>query len=399
MVAKDGPILIVGGGLGGLSAGLALARGGRQVQIFEQAQEIAPIGYGIQLGPNVFPIFDELGVTDAVMRYSHLPPSLIMMDALTGERLIKIPVNNARFKERFKHPYVVIHRADIHNVLLDACKAQPGIELNVATPIAGFEDHGRSVKAIAEDGRAFEGVALIGADGLRSRIRERIAPDEPKPIGYVAQRTIIAMKDVPADLPHQDDVVLWAGPGFHVVTYPLRGRTIFNVVAVFRSSNAHNDKVTDYAAEVESVYRDSQRPLKALLKMLNLERRWLLADRDPIRNWSRGCVTLLGDAAHPTLQSYAQGACMAIEDAICLAHLVEGAKGSYEEVFQEYGRQRLVRTARVQLGSRSLWEFYHAEGIARDVRNAEAVSQSAEDRYNCLAWLWDGIPQRAMQVA
>ncbi|WP_322034012.1 FAD-dependent monooxygenase [Paraburkholderia sp. J76] len=389
------PLVVVGGGLGGLSLALALGRNGRRVHVLEQASQISPIGYGIQLGPNVFKAFDRLGISETVKATADCPVSLVMPDADSGETLARVPLRSSKFYQRYTNPYIVIHRADIHNILLDACRRTPGVELTVNATAAGFEDRGsEGVRVTCEDGRIFDGAALIGADGIKSRVRNYVAGETPaRSVGYVAHRTIIDMKDVPAHLPHQQDVVLWAGPGYHVVHYPLRHGTIFNIVAVFKDpAPGHGDMRVTHEEDVKHVYANAHPALKKLLSMMNLERRWVLADRDPIRTWSRGQVALLGDAVHPTLQSLAQGAGMAIEDAVCLADLLQNMDYAYEGAFKEYQRRRLVRSARIQLGSRELWEVYHAEGIAREVRDAELEGRSEDDYYQCLDWVWKGDP-------
>jgi 2-polyprenyl-6-methoxyphenol hydroxylase-like FAD-dependent oxidoreductase len=196
-----------------------------------------------------------------------------------------------------------------------------------------------------------------------------------------------------ADNVLREEVVLWGGPGYHIVRYPLRHGTLFNIVAVFRTATyAEKADESAYRGELEKTYQSAQPAMKALLAMMNLERRWAISDRDPVRHWSKGRVTLLGDAAHPTLQSLAQGACMAIEDGLCLAERIEHAHGDFAEAFHAYETARLIRTARVTLESRSLWEFYHAEGIARDVRNATTAEWSEAYMFACLAWLYDGSP-------
>jgi 2-polyprenyl-6-methoxyphenol hydroxylase-like FAD-dependent oxidoreductase len=174
------------------------------------------------------------------------------------------------------------------------------------------------------DNRTIAGAAVIGADGLRSTIRQQILDEgEPRTIGYVAHRTIVPMADVRADV-HRNEVVLWSGPGFHIVHYPLRNGTLFNIVAVFRTATfASRGNAANYRAELNHTYRDSHPSMKLLLAMMDMERRWVISDRDPTRRWSKGRLTLLGDAAHPTLQTLAQGACMAIEDAVCLAELID----------------------------------------------------------------------------
>jgi 3-hydroxybenzoate 6-monooxygenase len=391
MARQDRPILVVGGGIGGLSVALALGRKGRTVRVLEQTPELGAIGYGIQLGPNVFPMFDRLGIRDAVLAESIFPGACIMLDALSGAEVTRVPTG-ASLRARFRHPYIVLHRVDLHHVLMDACAATPGIELESSATVTGFEDRGDHVVVATEDGRRIQGAALIGCDGLRSRIRAQlVGPGEPRPMGYVAHRTIAPMAEVTADV-HRDDVVLWGGPGFHIVTYPLRRKTLFNIVAVFRTAtHAEKGDVDSYRAELGHTYRDAHPTMRALLAMMDLSRRWPIGDRDPIRHWCKGRVALLGDAAHPALQSFAQGACMAFEDAVCLADLIGLAGEDYAQAFRHYQASRILRTARLQLESRAIWYVYHAEGATRDARNATWSRWSEDDVFDRLAWLYDGF--------
>ena len=391
-MAQAQPILISGGGLGGLTAALALGRKGHAVRVLEQAKEFAPIGYGIQLGPNVFPMFERIGITDAVMREATIPKNILMLDALSGDEVTHIPTG-ANFRARFTHPYIIIHREDIHRVLIEACAAVPNIAMEGGAGVAGFEETGDGVRVALDDGRKVEGAALIGADGLRSAVRAGFVTEgEPRPIGYVAHRTIVPMDELPAHIPYREEVVLWGGPGFHIVHYPLRHGTVFNIVAVFRTATfAERLDPAAYIAEVRKTYAESHPVMKALTDMMDLGRRWIIADRDPIRHWGRGRITLLGDAAHPVLQSFAQGACMAIEDGVVLAELIELAGGDFAGAFERYQRTRLLRTARLALESRAIWSFYHAEGVARDVRNDTCARWRDDDLFRCLAWLYDGI--------
>jgi salicylate hydroxylase len=218
-----------------------------------------------------------------------------------------------------------------------------------------------------------------------------LSDGDPRHNGYMGFRTIVPITDVPAKIP-RDVVALWGGPGFHMVHYPLRHGTLFNIVAVFRRS-AHSERgdLAAYRAELEQVYRDAHPSMKALLAMLDLGRRQAVGDRDPIRHWSRGRVVLLGDAAHPTLQSLAQGACMAIEDGLCLAESMAAANGDCQTAFHRYESARSLRTARLTLESRHLWEVYHAEGIAREVYWQMLGERSEADTFQCLAWLYDGF--------
>ena len=384
------PILVAGGGLGGLSVALALGRAGRPVRVLEQTPELGAIGYGIQLGPNVFPMFERLGIVEAVLAQSILPRACILFDALTGAELTRIP-GEAALRARFGHPYIVIHRVDLHRVLLDACRATAGITLDPSTSVIGFSQRDDGVTVSTEDGRNIEGAALIAADGLRSVVRAEIVGDgEPKPIGYVAHRTIVPMDRVPEGV-QRDISALWIGPGFHMVHYPLRHNKLFNIVAVFRTDTFGDKSDSAFnTAEVERTYRTAHPVMRSMLDKMDLGRRWVIADRDPVRRWSSGRVTLLGDAAHPALQTFAQGACMAIEDAACLAASVEEAGGEYETAFANYQAARSLRTARVQLEGRRLWQGYHAEGIDRDVWLQTFAGRSEREVCDCLAWLYDG---------
>jgi salicylate hydroxylase len=390
-VSARRPVLVVGAGLGGAALALGLARKGVDVRLIESTPELGVIGYGIQLGPNVFRMFRALGVEQAVLAKSHFPPDVLMLDALDGEQVTRVHTG-AKFRERFGDPYVAIHRVDLHQCLLDACRALPNIEISTATTLVEVEDKGGHVVARTAERGTIEGRALIGADGLGSVVRRQIVGEEkPVPIGYVAHRTIVPMAEAPAAA-RRKEVILWGGPGFHIVQYPLRDETLFNIVAVFKTENVHERADEDsYRATLTRTYARAHPTMLAMLDMMDLKRRWVIADRDPIRKWSRGRVALLGDAAHPTLQSLAQGACMAIEDAVVLARCVELAGDDFEAAFARYEKERVLRAARVQLESRLLWEFYHLGGIARDVRNQAERAKTDEDMYRCVAWLYDGV--------
>jgi salicylate hydroxylase len=390
-LADENSILIVGGGLGGLTAALALARRGLEARVLEGAPAFGAIGYGIQFGPNVFHMFDCIGVSDAVLEHADSPPALVMFDALNGREVTRISTGPS-LRARFKHPYIIIHRVDMHDILLDACKREPAITLVQDAMVTRFDEHDDGVTVTTEDGRTFSGPVLIGADGIRSRIRAQLFDDGgPVPNGYTAFRTIVPMRDVPADV-QRDIVALWGGPGFHIVHYPLRHGELFNIVAVFRRpASAERSDAAAYRAELEQVYRDAHPTLKALLALFDLSRRQAIADRDPIRHWHRGRVVLLGDAAHPTIQSMAQGACMAIEDGLSLAECLAAADRDHGAAFRRFENARAVRTARLTLESRYMWEVYHADGIAREVYWQMLGERSEANIFQCLAWLYDGF--------
>ena len=230
------PFLVAGGGIGGLAAALALARKGYRVRVLEQSAEFKEIGAGIQLGPNVFRMFEVLGLTEAIKGLAAFPENLVMMDALTGEEVTRVPIGSREFSARFGgYPYAVIHRADMHRVYLDACQAEKDIELSVLRKALRYEDRGDRVLLHMEDGEAIEGCALIGCDGLWSRVREQMLGDgKPRVSGHIAYRAVLKREDVPDGL-WQNNVVLWAGPKTHLVHYPLRRGELYNLVAVFHS--------------------------------------------------------------------------------------------------------------------------------------------------------------------
>src|SRR5580692_5358174 len=207
-MSRHEPILIVGGGLGGLTAALALAKRGRPSRVLEGAPEFGAIGYGIQFGPNVFHVFERLGLIEQVMAVADSPVAVLMLDALDGKELVRIPIG-ASFRARFKYPYIVVHRIDLHNVLLDACRRSDAIELVADAMVTGFEDRSDRITVTTADGRAFSGAALVAADGIRSLFRQKLIGDgEPCPVGYAALRTIVPMVELTIDIP-RNSVVLW----------------------------------------------------------------------------------------------------------------------------------------------------------------------------------------------
>ncbi|OGA42711.1 MAG: salicylate hydroxylase [Betaproteobacteria bacterium RIFCSPLOWO2_12_FULL_63_13] len=392
MAGKDLPIIVAGGGIGGLAAAWALARKGRAVQVFEQAPEFGEVGAGIQLGPNVFKMFDYLGLTEAIDRTAVYPGNLIMRDALSGEEVIRVPVGSDAFRARFKFPYGVIHRADIHGAFLEACRKSPLVTLNASRKVVGYENKGDRVAVKIDGGAELEGELLVGADGLWSSVREQLVGDgKPRVSGHIAYRAVIPTPKVPAHL-QQTDVVLWAGPKTHLVHYPLRRGEVYNLVVVFHSSRYEEgwDTYGD-PEELRERFKGERPEVLEFLAMVNEWKMWVLCDREPIKGWSEGRVVLLGDAAHPMLQYLAQGACMATEDAVVLANKLDAAKGDYASAFDAYEKERYLRTARVQLMARFYGEVYHAMDVKRDLRNSLLKNASPEGAINGAAWLYGGI--------
>ena len=395
---KADPILVAGGGIGGLAVALALARKGRVVRVFEQGAEFREIGAGIQLGPNVYRMFEALGLTDAIERYSVHPDNLVMKDALTGEDVIRVAVGGDAFRERFGgYLYGVIHRGDLYQVLLEACRARDLIELNALTPCLSYEDRGDRVMLQLEGGERVEGCALIGADGLWSKVRAQLLADgKPRVSGHIAYRAVLPRDEVPGDL-WQNNVVLWAGPKTHLVHYPLRRGELYNLVAVFHSDRYEEGwDVYGDPAELQAKFANERPEVRRLLEKINVWKMWVLCDREPVREWARGRVTLLGDAAHPMLQYLAQGANMALEDAVVLAAYAELAGWDFARAFRWYQDARYLRTARVQVTARYYGDIYHAAGVVREVRNwflapKPGADPNARPSFEGVAWLYDGI--------
>src|SRR5687767_6828896 len=395
MKAKnEKPVIVAGGGIGGLAAALALARKGFRSIVLEQASLFGEIGAGIQIAPNAWHALDALGVGGLVKKEAVFIEHLLMFDGVSAEKVIDIPLD-ARFARRFGNPYAVTHRADIHGSLLDGCKALPElIELRTDSRVIGFEieDEGVSVKT---DSTTFEGAALVGADGGRSVIRESIVGDPlPPATGHMCYRAVLRPEDMPKDL-RWAAATLWAAHNTHIVHYPLRGWKLYNLVATVigkHTSGGHNELAQpDEVLPLFSHY--CEKPLK-LMRTPKEFRRWMLQFREPVDNWSRGRVTLLGDAAHFMLQYMAQGAAMAMEDAVCLGLCADRADGDFEKAFLDYQEMRLVRASRVQVSANSLigMIFHVPDGLERGIRNDIYRDRPPERYYDALEWIFTPPP-------
>jgi 2-polyprenyl-6-methoxyphenol hydroxylase-like FAD-dependent oxidoreductase len=393
MASTDGgtsPFLIAGGGIGGLVTAYALARQGFPVRLFEQSSEFREVGAGIQLGPNVFRVLEKIGLKEEVLADAHRPPAQEMRDALTGKLITRIPLDDLFF-QRFGQPYAVTHRADIHGAFLKACQGSNLITLETSRRIDGYEDHGDHVSVALNNGETASGRALIGCDGMWSNVRERVVGDgKPRVSGHIAYRGVLRREEVPDDL-WRPDVVLWAGPRTHFVHYPLRRGELYNLVAVFHSD--HYEEGWDAEGRKDLLWQhfQGQRPeVLRMLERINTWRMWVLCDREPVKNWSAGNVTLLGDAAHPMLQYLAQGACMATEDAVVLADKVKAKPEDLSAAFQAYQQDRYLRTGRVQIMARVYGEFYHARGVAAELRDLALGGRTPQQSYDGIAWLYGG---------
>ena len=384
---NEKPVIVAGGGIGGLAAALGLARKGFRVVVLEQAPEFAEIGAGIQLAPNAWHAIDALGVGELVKREAVFIDRVLMMDGISGEPVIEIPVDE-KFRKRFGNPYAVTHRADIHGSLLDGCK-EASIELRANTRVTGFEARGKEVLVKTANGEPIVGAALIGADGGRSVIRDSIVGDgEPPESGHMCYRAVLRAEEMPKDL-RWPAATLWAATNTHIVHYPLRGWKLFNVVATVvreKIGTGHNEEASP--EEVLPLFEHNCDKPMSIMRVPKVFRRWMLRFREPVDNWTQGPVTLLGDSAHFMLQYLAQGAAMALEDAVCLAAEADATDGNFTEAFQRYQKTRLVRASRVQISAKMLGLVFHASGVERLVRNDIYQGRSPERYYDALEWLF-----------
>jgi 2-polyprenyl-6-methoxyphenol hydroxylase-like FAD-dependent oxidoreductase len=390
---KTDPILISGGGIGGLITAYALAQKGLPVRVFEQADEFREVGAGIQLGPNIFKALEKVGLKDEVLLDAHIPPSQEMRNAITGDVITNIPLGEA-FSRRFSgQPYAVIHRADIHGRFLKACQSSNLITLETNRRVDDYDDTGHGVTIRLEGGEQVHGRALIACDGMWSKIRERIVGDgKPRVSGHIAYRGVLKREQVPEDL-WRPDVVLWAGPKCHFVHYPLRRGELFNLVAVFHSDHYEEGWNAEGSKELLFKHFKGLRPeVMRLLELIDTWKMWVLCDREPVKDWAKGNVVLLGDAAHPMLQYLAQGACMATEDAVILAEKVAEQPDNLPAAFKAYEQARYLRTARVQIMARVYGDFYHARGVTAELRDMAVGGRTAEQSYEGISWLYGGGP-------
>jgi len=387
-------ILIAGGGIGGLAAAPALAQKGRKVRVLEKGAEFGEIGYGIQMGPNVARMLDRLGVLKSLEPGSVFPEALIFADALTNEEISRISLGKA-FLARYKFRYFVIHRRDLHGGLLDACKRREEIVLSPSHGLKSYEKKKDTVLVTCDNGAEFEGAALIGADGLWSPTRQAVIADgAPRMAGHYVYRGVVPDAQI-VDRSRIGTMTIWGGPDLHMVQYRLQGGAVMNNVATICSRRIRRGEPDPGAPEeLEEIFSRTHPSVRDNLRYVSRERNWVLHDRDPATNWTDGRVTLLGDAAHPTLQYLAQGAQMAIEDGVVLAEKVAAAGEDYHRAFMAYQRERMNRTARVVLSSRFFGEYIHVDGGARELRNELARGRDVDNPWE-VDWLYKGIDVNA----
>ncbi len=381
------PLLVVGGGIGGLAVANALANCGRKVHLIEKESEFGEIGAGIQLAPNASWALDRIGVLRDVTAHAVFPQRIVWMDAISGEQLTWLDLGE-RFVERYGYRYFVMHRSDLLTVLLEHAKSKPSITLETNKEAVEIEHRETTAVVRCADGTAYEADVVVGADGLWSVVRKAVHDDgEPICSEYVAYRGTIPIGDVSAHA-GLDNVMLWTGPEMHLVQYPVRRGELYNQVAVFRSKR-YRPGSHDWGTpeELDEKFGRGVELVRAALSRFWRNRRWPMFDRLPISQWSRGRVVLMGDAAHPMLQYLAQGAAQALEDAAVLGD----ALGSYDDcetAFAVYQRARVERTSRVQTEARRWGDWWHQfPGPGLERRNAYLRSRAPDD-YTEADWLY-----------
>ena len=385
-------MLIVGGGIAGLACALALARQGLACTVIEQAEGFRETGAGVQLGPNALRALEALGLRQAVQPLVSWPERIHMRDASSGRQLQSLSLGEG-FTRRFAEGYACIHRGDLLKVLLDACSARSEIRYCVATSIERVEHRPEGVVAIASNGEIFEGQGLIAADGLWSKLRAQMLNDgPPRYSGDVALRALIAHDG------SQQEVRLWLGPQLHVVTYPVRGGAALNIVAITEYAQGRHFRGWEEAVPKELLTRfaDVHAELSAQLSKVDQFTAWPLFDREPIQAWSNGRVVLVGDAAHPSLQYLAQGACLALEDAVSLANHCGKARAQGSLVipdvasaFAKFSAERYDRGARLIRTARSMGQLYHVRGVFRLARNFGMRVTPEWVTREMMAWLYE----------
>ena len=391
-------VLVVGGGIGGLSAAFALARKGFAVRVLERSAEFGEVGAGIQIAPNCTRILDAYGLLGEARRLGVLPARMVMKDAVDGTVLTSLDLRDA--ERRYGTPYMVIHRSDLHGLFLAACR-EAGVDLRTSQHVTSYENARDGAGVRLADGTVHEAPLVIAADGLHSAARAQLVGDEPVSSAYVAYRGAVPIEKVRENGISETDVVVYIGPRCHFVQYPLRGGELFNQVAVFESARAKaGEEDWGTPGELDAAFTGLTDNIQRGLPLMWRDRWWRMFDRDPIGQWVYGRVALLGDAAHPPLQYIAQGAIMAIEDGYVLAeHLAargpvgQGGAGQddagqgIDEALAAYQAVRAEHCRRVVLASRAWGKLWHLDGAQRDRRNAVLRARETTD-YTFVDWLY-----------
>jgi salicylate hydroxylase len=388
-------VLIAGGGIGGLAAGIGAARAGCDVRLFERAENFGEVGAGIQLGPNVVRRLQAWGLQQKLQSVVAVPEALQVRSALTGQALARMPLGQA-VVERYGAAYVTIHRADLHQLLLGGLHDYAEVHLNLAQTIDHYREADGVVTVRTQANKLVEGDALICADGVHSRLRLQMLGDQPpRATGHLAYRAMVRQAEMPQRL-RTSEVTAWLGPRLHVIQYPVRRGELQNLVVIVQGPAPQDMERWDHAAnaqDLESVLAGTCSALQDLVRSVPRAgwRLWPLVDRPPLRcaaEMARGLVALLGDASHPMRPYLAQGAGMAIEDAAELQRALSMHDLDVGLRLRRYALNRWQRNARVQARSQRNGRIFHATGPVRWGRDAALKLLGA--RVMDLPWLYRG---------
>jgi salicylate hydroxylase len=369
MANRQKQVLIAGGGIGGLTAAIALGRCGIEAEVLERSNFTEETGAGIQLGPNATRALKRLGVLDVIRPSAFRPEAMWLYDGPSGRRLQALPLGK-RAEKYYGAPYLTIHRADLHAGLRAVAETLAPVELRPNFEVTSVETVGDHVMARSADGTKAEGSSLIGADGLWSAVRNLVAPQgELRFARATAWRALPARESLPS--PFNAPVIgLWFGSGAHLVHYPVCGGGSLNVVAITEGGvEGQGWNQPADAAALPSKFKPFAREARSLLEHTAGWRSWSLYRLAPLKSFSAGRLVLLGDAAHPVLPYLAQGAALAIEDALSLGQVLEASPGDLIAAFHRYEKLRRARVDRVQSLSRRYGWIYHVSGPIRLARN------------------------------
>lgn len=386
-------IVIAGGGISGLAAGLRCAAAGAEVRLLERAPAFSEVGAGIQMGPNVTRILQAWGLDSSLQAVSAYPDQMQVRQARSGQVTGQLRWG-AHALAKYGAPYATIHRADLHQLLLDALQQQNRVRLQVNQGVQGYDKTSGDLKIQLDDAQVLSADALIGADGLWSRVRAQMLGDGPARFsGHLAYRALLQQTDLPAALRSQQ-VTVWMGPDLHVVQYPVRRGELLNIVAIVHgrqpedlSSWDHSANAADLKRALGTVCAD----LKALIEAVPAWRLWPLCDRLPMQSaveHAQGRVALLGDAAHPMRPYMAQGAGMAIEDADTLGRCLAVTGTDLPAQLAHYAQLRWQRNARVQQRAVRNGQIFHARGLMRWGRDLSM--RWLGERVMDVPWLYNG---------
>jgi salicylate hydroxylase len=388
-------IIIAGAGIAGLTLALALSAKGFQVQIFEQSATLAEIGAGLQLSPNATRLLDRLGVLDQLKNSSVEPRAICLHDGVSGERLLHLPVGE-QAKQRWGAPYIVCHRADLQNALLNKARSEPNIAIQLQSAVTqhNSDENGTLVRVQYHDRiEEHRGAMLVGADGVWSNTRNATSDlDRARYTGTIAWRSSVAVDELPQDfaalMPEGTNVVAWTGANAHLVAYPIRSGQMINFVAVAPDrQSARRDTETpsqDFVREFGNWHKGLQEAMRASLPWTP----WRLFEMPKCRFLTEERVVLIGDAAHAMTPYAAQGAAMAIEDACALACALSADRAAWPSALTRFSKARTKRIGAVVRRGALNQLAYHAKGPVAVARNIVLRNRPVEKFIEGFDWLY-----------